>query len=167
MHLAIVVLAAAAAISLVPAAPLAQEAIRQDCLASVAPVSRLAFSHDKHRLWYRRYWNGKCEGLSMSILGDACSENEPGWNAVVTTIVRQGPPERAADLLARVCKLGELIGYEWAKDNNVRCIHTLGSNSLSSLQSILKEQGDVFRRLDRVEARAKAMCASLRPPPRR
>ena len=167
MRLALAVLTAAAATCLASAASLAQEAVRQDCLGSVAPVSRLTFSHDKHRLWYRRFWNGKCEGLSTSILGDACSENEPGWNQVVTTILRQGPSERAAGLLAKVCRLGELIGYEWAKDNNVRCMHTLGSNSLSSLQSILKEQGDVFDRLNRVEGKAKVMCASLRPPPRR
>jgi hypothetical protein len=156
--------ATAAAAVLMPLSVFGQEAIRQDCLAHVAPVSRLAFSHDKHRQWYRRYWNGRCEGLSTSFLGDACSESEPGWNQAVTDILRQGQPQRAAELLAKACKLGELIGYEWAKDNNVRCIHTMGSNSLSSLNAILKERGDILQRLDRIEARAKSMCQSLRSP---
>jgi hypothetical protein len=145
----------------------AQHAIRQDCLASIAPVERLTYAHDKHRLWYQRFWNGKCQGLSTSFLGDACSENEPGWNVAVSDIMRQGTPQKAADLLSRACKLGELIGYEWAKDNNVRCIHTMGANSLSSLYAVLKQQGDIFDRLARMETKAKSMCQSLRPPPPR
>jgi hypothetical protein len=147
-----------------PLGATAQEAIRQDCLAHVAPISRLTFSHDKHRRWYRRYWNGKCDGLSTSFFSDACSENEPGWNHAVGEILRQAPPARAGELLAKACKLGELIGYEWAKDNNVRCIHTMGSSSLSSLNSILREGGDIFARLERIEAKAKSMCNALRPP---
>ena len=157
----------ASAATLAPVGATAQEAIRQDCLAHVAPASRLTFAHDKHRLWYSRYWNGKCEGLSTSLFGDACSESEPGWNQAVTVLVRQSPPARAGELLAKACKLGELVGYEWAKDNNVRCIHTTGSNSLSALNALLKEQGDIFDRLARAEARASSMCASLRPPARR
>ena len=67
----------------------------------------------------------------MSLFGDACSESEPGWNQAVGNLMRKAPDQRAPELLAKACKLGELIGYEWAKDNNVRCIHTLGANSLS------------------------------------
>lgn len=140
------------------------QVIRTDCQAHVASAARLSFAHEKHRLWYQRFWNGKCEGLSQSFLGDGCSESEPGWNQVVSTVVQQGPAERRSELLARVCKLGELIGYEWAKDNNVRCIHTMGSNSLSTLKGLLTAGGDVFDRLSRVEARAKSMCSSLRAP---
>lgn len=140
------------------------QVIRADCQPHVSSTARLSFAHEKHRLWYQRFWNGKCQGLSQSFLGDACSETEPGWNDVVGTIVRQGQETRRAEALARVCKLGELIGYEWAKDNNVRCIHTMGANSLSTLKGLLTAGGDVFERLGRVEARAKSMCSGLRAP---
>ena len=145
----------------------AQSAIRTDCLNYVARASDLRFSHNKHRLWYLRYWNGKCEGLSKSFLSDGCSENEPGWNSVVNEIMRQAPPGHAGKLRAVACKLGALIGYEWAKDNNVRCIHTFGANSLGTLNAIIKQKGDVFERLRKVEAKAKSMCRALRPPKRK
>ena len=145
----------------------AQEAIRGDCLAHVAPVSRLSFAHDKHRLWYMRYWDGKCRTLSTSLLSDACNESEPGWNQVVGDFVRQGQRERLAEVLARSCKLGELVGYEWAKDNNVRCIHSTGANSLTTLKAIATEKTDILDRLARMEARARSMCGALRPPARR
>lgn len=146
---------------------LAQSPIRDDCLAHVAPLQRLGFAHDKHRLWYQRFWTGKCLGLSTSFFGDACSESEPGWSHAVGDFVRQAKPARAQEALEKACKLGELVGYEWAKDNHVRCIHTMGSNSLSALKSILNETGDVLDRLARAEKRARDMCTSLRPPPRK
>jgi hypothetical protein len=144
----------------------AQEPMRKDCLDSVISVSRLAFDHDEHRLWYRRFWTGRCDGLSKlpPPFGHGCSESSPGWNEIVKQIVGQGPPERAPELAAKICRLGELIGYEWAKDNDKRCIHTTGATSLSSLMPILQERGEVFGRLDRVEAKAKSMCAALRAP---
>jgi hypothetical protein len=149
--------------AVVPAAANAQ-VIRADCASHVAAISRLSFAHEKHRLWYQRFWTGKCQGLSQSFLGDACSESEPGWNEAVSVLVRQAPKERQGEVLARACKLGELIGYEWAKDNNVRCIHTFGTNSLSTLNGLLKGTGDVFERVTRTEARARSMCSSLRAP---
>lgn len=146
---------------------LSQSAIRDDCLPHVALVQNLSFSHNKHRLWYQRFWTGKCQGLSTSLLGDACSESEPGWSVAVGDFMRQGPPARAQEILEKACKLGELVGYEWAKDNNVRCIHTMGSNSLSALKAILNEKGDMLDRLKRAEARARGMCTGLRAPPRK
>jgi hypothetical protein len=162
----VLALAFAALAAVAPAGAGAQEAIRRDCLASVAPVSRLTFAHNEHRLWYQRFWTGKCDGLSMlpPPFGNGCTESAPGWNQVVTEILGQGPSNRSTELLAKICGLGELIGYEWAKDNDKRCIHTTGTNSLGSLMPILRENGEVFGRLDRIEAKARAMCAALRAP---
>lgn len=140
------------------------QVIRADCQPHVGAISRLSFAHEKHRLWYQRFWNGKCQGLSQSLLGDACSESEPGWNQAVADLVRQAPADKKAETLARVCRLGELIGYEWAKDNNVRCIHTFGSNSLGTLNGLLKSGGDVLGRLTRVETQARSMCRTLSAP---
>lgn len=114
-----------------------------------------------------RYWDGKCRTLSTSLLGDACNESEPGWNQVVSDFVRQAPRERSAEVLARSCKLGELVGFEWAKDNNVRCIHSTGGNSLIALKAIASEKTEILGRLARLEAKARSMCAGLRPPQRR
>jgi|GEM_PF-702292 len=144
----------------------AQEPMRKECAGAVTPVARLAFAHDEHRLWYRRFWTGKCDGLSTlpPPFGNGCTESAPGWNQVVGNILSEAPPNRAGELAAKICRLGELIGYEWAKDNDKRCIHTTGANSLSSLMPILKEKDEVFARLDRFEAKAKAMCAALKLP---
>jgi hypothetical protein len=129
-------------------------------------MARIGFDHDVHRLWYRRFWTGKCDGLSMlpPPFGHGCSESAPGWNEMVGQMLAQAPAGHEAEVAAKVCKLGELVGYEWAKDNDKRCIHTTGANSLGSLTPILKEKGDVSGRLERVEAKAKSMCAALRAP---
>ena len=82
--------------------------------------------------------------------------------------MKESTPVNSAALIAKACKLGELIGYEWAKDNNVRCIHTTGNNghNLTVLRDIVKNKkaGDILKRLDAAETKAKSMCASLQPP---
>ncbi len=160
------VLAAAALAGVVSTSASAQEPMRKECIGAVAPVARLGFDHDVHRLWYRRFWTGKCDGLTMlpPPFGNGCTESAPGWNEITGQMLAQAPAGREAEVAAKVCKLGELVGYEWAKDNDKRCIHTTGANSLGSLTPILREKGDVLARLDRVEAKAKGMCAALRAP---
>ena len=162
----ILLLAMGGALATMATGARAQEPMLKDCLGSVAPVSRLAFDHDEHRLWYRRFWTGKCDGLSMlpPPFGHGCSESAPGWNQIVGQMLAQAPTGREAEIASKVCKLGELIGYEWAKDNDKRCIHTTGANSLGSLTPILQEKGEVLGRLERLESKAKSMCKALSAP---
>ena len=163
-HTAGIALAAATVAVLAPVTADAQEAIRQDCLAHVASASKLTFNPGKHQQWYNRFWNGKCG--SLTLFGDKCTQSEPGWNQATANILQDAGPQASAEVLAKACKLGALIGYEWAKDNNVRCIHTSGANSLVTLRAIVKDKkgGDMLKRLDLAEAKAKSMCKSLQPP---
>ena len=152
---------------LAPATALAQGAIRADCLTSVASPSKLTYAPGKHRLWYDRFWNGKCTGLTWyPVVGDGCTEAKPGWNDVVGKALDQAPPAGKVELLAKVCQLGELIGYEWAKDNDKRCLDSTGSKGLSNLEPLMDEKagGDIVTRVDNAAKKAKEMCPSLKPP---
>lgn len=150
--------ALASAVSVLsPAAARAQDPVRPDCRAHVTPTSRLAFTDSTHRRWYDRYWAGKCDGLSFF----SCSSGKPHWNDAVEQILKVSPPERSDDMLAKACKLGQLIGFEWARDNSVRCIHT---SDADKFMAIWNGKGAVSERLDRIEARARTMlrCRSSR-----
>lgn len=128
----------------------AQEPIRPDCLAYVAPTARLKFNDETHRRWYHRAWAGVCEGLSFF----SCTSGKPHWNDAIGQILKEGSPERKVELLGKSCKLAHLIGYEWAKDNSIRCIHTSDGDKFLA---IWKTKADVFERLNRIEALAKSM----------
>ena len=161
-------LAAAAILAAVvaPVTASAQEPIREDCLPHVSSPSKLKFNAGKHDQWYSRYWNGKCG--SLTLLRDQCHQSDPGWNSAIAVILTESTPANSAQVLAKACKLGELVGYEWAKDNNVRCIHSTGhnGNNLVVLRGIVQDAkgGDIMKRLEVAEAKAKTMCASLQPP---
>ena len=151
-----------------PVGVMAQEAIRADCLASVASISKLKFVHEKHKLWYDRFWNGKCTGLSWNPFTDGCTESKPGWNAVVSKVLEPAPAARKTELLAKVCSLGELVGYEWAKDNDKRCVDSTGSRGLTNLEPLMDEKagGDAFSRVENARQKAMQICPSLKAPQR-
>jgi len=96
-----------------------------------------------------RYWTGKCS----SQLGFSCFSGSPNWNDSVTSIVRQAPAAKRQAARKKACRLGKLIGFEWAKANNIRCIHT---SDLKPLSTPLKDSGDILKRLDKIERRARA-----------
>jgi hypothetical protein len=58
--------------------------------------------------------------------------------------------------MTKACRVGHLIGFEWAKDNNVRCIHT---SDLPGMMSML-QTGNMLERLNRLESvtHAKLRC---------
>jgi len=133
-----------------PAWARAGEPVRADCRPYVTSTSRIAFIDDEHRRWYVRYWAGTCDGLSFF----SCTSGKPYWNDAVSKILEAGPADQRDQLLNKACKLGQLIGFEWAKDNSIRCIHT---SDADKFLAIWEGKGDAFQRLDRIEARAKAM----------
>jgi hypothetical protein len=80
----------------------------------------LTFENAKHRLWYARFWTGKCTGLAFY----ECRSGDPNWNETTRRLVTTAPAERRAALSARLLKLGRSVGHEWAKENDVRKINT-------------------------------------------
>ena len=84
------------------------------------PYDGLAFDDAKHRLWYARFWTGKCTGLSFF----SCFSGQPYWNETMRRLVAAAPAERRGALAARLFELGRKIGHEWAKENDIRRIST-------------------------------------------
>ena len=84
------------------------------------PYAGLAFDDAKHRLWYARFWTGKCAGLSFF----SCFSGKPYWHETMRRLVAAAPAERREALAARLLALGRKIGHEWAKENDIRRIST-------------------------------------------
>jgi hypothetical protein len=128
----------------------AHSGILPQCRAYLPAERNLPFAHDKHRKWYSRFWTGSCAGLSAF---DFCKPGSPNWHEVMQRVSREVPPAEQKAAIQKACRLGHLIGFEWAKDNNVRCIHT---SDFPSLFGLLQTRASMQERLTRLEAVARA-----------
>jgi hypothetical protein len=135
------------AILLLAAAPSATRA--QD---AGVPYEGLAFDDAKHRLWYARFWTGKCTGLSFFT----CFSGKPYWNETVRSLLAAAPAERRAALAARLHQLGRRIGHEWAKENDIRKIST---DHIRAWYAALEKGGDSDAVVARIEAEAARLLA--------
>jgi hypothetical protein len=95
----------------------AQDYVRADCRAQLDPAS-LRFDTPLHQRWYRRFWTGDCDHLPM------CFSGSPNWNDIVGKLLIRGGPAEQAALLPKACRLGQMIGLEWARDKKIRRIDT-------------------------------------------
>jgi hypothetical protein len=129
-------------IAMLAAAPLAARA--QD---AAVPDHGLAFDDAKHRLWYARFWTGKCTGLAFY----ECRSGEPNWNETTRRLVTAAPAERRAALSARLLKLGRSVGHEWAKENDVRKIST---DHIRTWYILLDEAKDAEAAIAQIESEA-------------
>jgi len=127
----------------------AEEFVRRDCQPVVQPTDALKFETDRHALWYRRFWTGSCaDGLPL------CFPGTPNWNEIVSRLVARGDPQYRAVLLPKACRLGQLIGLEWARDKRIQRIRTA---DLKVFNAMLEAAGDPLTGLERVEGKAQAM----------
>ncbi|HEY2357716.1 MAG TPA: hypothetical protein VGH86_09720 [Phenylobacterium sp.] len=125
--------------------------VRPDCQPPIAPDP---LSPDPLTArWYRRFWTGECNDLR------GCRRGSPNWNEIVGQLLARSPPGARAEVLARACKLGPLIGHEWTRPSAVRRIDT---GDLGRFNSTLKSAPDVLEGLARVEAQARAKIAGQR-----
>lgn len=90
--------------------------------AAAAPAQNvvqdgIAFDNAKHRGWYIRFWTGSCKQLRVF-----CMSGAPYWSAIVERLLAGVPVERRERMRARLVLLGQRIGYEWAKENDIRRI---------------------------------------------
>lgn len=128
----------------------AQEFVRNDCRAMVQSTQSLKFEDPKHALWYKRFWTGSCADLSM------CMPGSPNWNDIVgKLLIKGGPAERAA-LLPKACRLGQMIGMEWARDRRIKRIKTA---DLKTFNTMLEASGDALRGVEQVELKARSMIS--------
>jgi hypothetical protein len=126
------------------------------CRTTLPAESEIAFAHPKHRQWYNRFWGGSCDGLSVL---DFCQPGRPYWNEVVERLGREASETRRGQTVAEACRVGHLIGLEWAKDNDKRCIHT---KDLPALYAQIDAGGAPLVRLQRTERAAKALLRCRR-----
>jgi hypothetical protein len=90
--------------------------------ASAVPAQQvsqdgIAFDDAKHRGWYVRFWTGSCKELKA-----ICMSGAPYWGEIMQRLLASVPAERKERLRTRLILLGQSIGYEWAKENNIRRI---------------------------------------------
>ena len=128
----------------------AQEFVRSDCRTMVQSTQSLKFEDPKHALWYKRFWTGSCADLSM------CMPGSPNWNDIVSKLLIKGGPSERGVLLPKACRLGQMIGMEWARDRRIKRIKT---GDLKTFNSILEASGDAVRGVEQVEAKARAMIS--------
>lgn len=131
------VIAAGAAIFTLIAWPAPAE-IPCDCDSGCAeradPSAGFSFDDEEHRLWYQvRFWTGACHGdLFWCFSGSS-------WYDVMGEVLSQAPAGSDAGLCPRLFELGRAIGHEWARDNDIRLIHT---DDLDAWRSILLDAED-------------------------
>jgi predicted secreted protein len=87
---------------------------------AVTPVTQdgIAFDDAKHRGWYVRFWTGSCKELRV-----ICMSGAPYWGEIMQRLLVNVPPQQQEKLRTRLVLLGQRIGYEWAKENDVRRIN--------------------------------------------
>ncbi|MGR4863524.1 hypothetical protein [Caulobacter sp. LARHSG274] len=124
--------------------------VRADCRLVVKPTEAITFDTDEHLRWYKRFWTGTCDHLSF------CFSGSPNWNDIVGKLLAKGGPAEQPVLLPKACRLGQLIGLEWAKDKQVQKIST---KDLRRFNAMLEAAGDPLKGVEAVEARARAMTA--------
>ncbi len=141
-----------AAVTMLGAAQAAQagEFVRPDCRTVVKPTDAVRFDTDEHLRWYKRFWTGTCDDLPF------CFSGSPNWNDIVGKLLAKGGPAEQPVLLPKACRLGQLIGLEWAKDKGVQKIST---KDLKRFNAMLDAAGDPLKGVEAVEAKARAMTA--------
>lgn len=128
----------------------AGEFVRVDCRPLIKPTDAIRFDTDEHLRWYKRFWTGTCDQLSF------CFPGSPNWNDIVGKLLVKGGPAEQPVLLPKACRLGQLIGLEWAKDKDIQKIST---KDLKVFNSILEKAGDPLKGVEAVDAKARAMAA--------
>lgn len=126
----------------------AQEFVRGDCRSVVAPSAGLKYDTAEHARWYKRFWTGDCDNLAL------CFPGAPNWNDIVGKLLTKGGPREQPALLPKACRLGQLIGLEWARDKKVKHITT---GDLRVFNTMLEASGDPLRGVDQVDAKARAL----------
>lgn len=118
---------------------------KADCAGRADPTAGMTYEDDKHRLWYEvRFWTGKCRGEIWL----ACWSG-PSWYDVMAEVLAQGAAEDRPEMCRRLYALGVRMGHEWARDNDIRVIHT---EDLDAWQGDLLHTDDPVRAIGAVEA---------------
>ena len=91
----------------------------KDCPEAKSPTKGLAFDDDVHFDWYAgRFWRGTCSSRLFW-----CFSGED-WYDLMQDVLQRAPMADAVQACQRLFALGQRIGHEWARENDVRRIST-------------------------------------------
>ena len=135
---------------LLPAGAQAQSFVRGDCQGLVG-VSPGRYDTTVHELWYKRFWTGGCDAKIPR-----CIPGQPNWNGMVGKLLARAAPAERPAVLAKACRVGQLIGVEWSRSKTIRKIDL---NDLRAFNHTLEHEDDVLRNLDKVDQAARAKLA--------
>ena len=133
----------------------AQDYMTPACRGVVPAESLSRFDDSTHLAWYRRFWSGRCDGLSFLT----CRSGDPNWNAVTAQLAAQASVAERPTAMSELCKLGHTVGLEWARDNSVRRISTA---DLRRLTTVLMGMGPLEERLQRANAQVRLLLSRPR-----
>lgn len=125
--------------------------------AETATYDGLAFDNAKHRGWYVRFWTGSCAELRKVI----CLSGAPHWNEIMQRVLAAVPAERRERLAVRLILLGRSVGYEWAKENDIRRIDNA---HIKSWTTDLKNSADPESAVGRIEAQSRSLMGGTGDP---
>lgn len=128
----------------------AQAFVRPDCQRHQA-LEPNRYDTPQHELWYKRFWTGGCD---LAI--PRCIPGQPNWNNMVTTLLNRSPAAQRPAVLAKACRVGQIVGLEWSRSKKIRKIDL---DDLRRFNRELESSGDTLQGLDRVEASARAKLA--------
>ena len=118
---------------------------RADCSAKANPAEGKAYDDEEHRLWYEvRFWAGKCEGKIWLTCWSG-----PSWYELMDFVLAKATTQDRPDMCRRLYRIGVDMGFEWAKDNAIRTIHT---SDLEDWKALLLEDDDPIRAVKRIES---------------
>lgn len=121
----------------------------------------LAFDNAKHRGWYVRFWTGSCDELRYVI----CMAGTPNWNNIMQRLLANVPAAKRERLHVRLILLGRRVGYEWARENDVRRINNEHIKSWSA--DLKTNAADPEAAVTRIEGQARTLLGSGDPLPSR
>lgn len=117
----------------------------------------IAFDDAKHRGWYVRFWTGSCKDLRV-----ICMSGAPYWGEIMQRLLVNVPADRQEKLRTRLVLLGQSIGYEWAKENNVRRIN---NDHIKSWSADLRQNAhDPEPAVSRIERQSRTLLGGTGSP---
>lgn len=115
-----------------------------ECAKRADPLAGQVYEDETHRLWYEvRFWTGACHSdLWWCWKG-------PSWYDLMAHVLAKTKPTKQAALCPRLYRLGIRMGHEWARDNDIRRIHT---EDLKTWRALLRDSPEPEPVLGQIEA---------------
>lgn len=91
----------------------------------------------------------------------AFCQSKPYRETIVEPVLEQNPNADRISLIKELCTLGQLIGHEFARDNDWRCIDR--DDLRSWADKIRSSEGNIFQKIAEVRSEAKVKLHLAEP----